>query len=909
MKYQRTPIASAVAIALLGMTGVAFAADEKPAEEIQVVGIRAAKQQAINVKKKADSRVEVISAEDIGKMPDKNVADSLARVPGVTISSASGTEGGFDENDRVSMRGTSPSLTQTLLNGHNVSSGDWFVLSQSGSVGRSVSFSLLPSSLVSQVVVRKSPEASLVEGGVTGSIDIITRRPFDFKKSFTAEASVGVVYADLPGETDPQLAGLVSWQNDAKTFGILVQAFSETRSLRREGQEILGYTALGPTNSIVKAIPGLNGVLVPNLIGATLFEQERKRQGGVIDAQFKVSSDITLGFNAYTSKLEAANYNRNYMMWGERIAQNAQQIPTSYTVKDGVMTSATWPGQKGVFYGVYDLISRPDAEATSNYWVFDGKFRINDALTLKGQFGSSEGHGKTPSQDIAEFLLDGSGANYQLNGTGSGANWSFPGVNPSSSKGWGYDWSFGNGTIDIKDTDKWGQLDGEYQLAYGALSGLKFGLRYAEHEKGNEGPITNQRPGACGNTLASPCTLTGIKTAGEYFNATAPGATYGGINTFGGNAPSDVWYYTADQMKTLANNFLYRPTDGSRQYWLAEYALKEKSTAAYLQANFEGEGWSANAGVRVVKTEESITNNVPWPATAPGAITTSLFGPFIRKTTDTSFTDVLPSANLKFDLRKNLTARVAISRTLARPDFGALAGSFDLSPPGSPAEVGGGTAGNPQLKPIVSTNFDFSLEYYFAPRSLASASFFLMDLKDYVGFGSKKITSLTQFTDKNTKRDFFADAVYDVTVPVNTGATVHGVELAYEAPLFGNFGINANYTYSKGREDGGKPLNGNSKNVWNLGGYYEDDMFNARLQYTFRSAFYSGIDRSNAYTQDDVGTLSGSLGLKVNDMLSFTFDAQNLNNPTLKYYSVTESAPRAFYKNGRQYYLNARVKF
>jgi iron complex outermembrane receptor protein len=87
------------------------------------------------IKRDADSHIEVISAEDIGKMPDKNVADSLARVPGVTISSASANEGGFDENDRVSMRGTNPSLTQTLINGHNVASGDWFVLNQVGTVG------------------------------------------------------------------------------------------------------------------------------------------------------------------------------------------------------------------------------------------------------------------------------------------------------------------------------------------------------------------------------------------------------------------------------------------------------------------------------------------------------------------------------------------------------------------------------------------------------------------------------------------------------------------------------------------------------------------------------------------------------------------------------------------------------
>src|SRR5205085_10849947 len=126
----------------------------------------------------------------------------LMRVPGVTTSSAGANEGGFDEKDRVSMRGTNPSLTQTLINGHNVSSGDWFVLNQSGTVGRSVSFTLLPSELVGKVVVHKSAEASLVEGGVVGSVDVITRKPLEFRDPFTGEVSVGAVYADRPDKTD-----------------------------------------------------------------------------------------------------------------------------------------------------------------------------------------------------------------------------------------------------------------------------------------------------------------------------------------------------------------------------------------------------------------------------------------------------------------------------------------------------------------------------------------------------------------------------------------------------------------------------------------------------------------------------------------------------------------------------------
>src|SRR5438128_8303131 len=223
MKFKQTPIASAVALALAGTALPALAQQtSRPAvmETVTVTGIRASVEKSLETKRNADSVVEVITAEDIGKMPDKNIADALQRVPGVTISSASGGEGGFDENDRVSMRGTNPSLTQTLVNGHPIASGDWFVLDQVGLVGRSVSFSLLPSEIVSQVIVRKSATADMVEGGVAGAVDILTRRPLDFRNKLSLEAAAGVVYADLPKKTDGQYNGLINWKNDANTFGV-----------------------------------------------------------------------------------------------------------------------------------------------------------------------------------------------------------------------------------------------------------------------------------------------------------------------------------------------------------------------------------------------------------------------------------------------------------------------------------------------------------------------------------------------------------------------------------------------------------------------------------------------------------------------------------------------------------------
>src|SRR6202166_1060732 len=297
-----TLIGTAVAIALFGRNSHAADAPQGPTqsgergdvEEIVVTGIRASVEQSLETKREATSVEEVISAEDIGKMPDKNVADSLTRVPGVTTSSASANEGGFDENDRVSMRGTNPSLTQTLVNGHGIAAGDWFVLNQVQQVGRSVSYTLLPSELVSQIRVQKSSSASLVEGGVAGSVDIITRKPLDFSNSFTLEASAGAVYADLPKKTDGQYSALGNFKNDANNFGIMVQLFSETRHLRRDGVEVLGYETIAPGSAVATAHPDLSGVQYPVEIGSAFFEQKRERNGGMVDLEIKPTDNLTL---------------------------------------------------------------------------------------------------------------------------------------------------------------------------------------------------------------------------------------------------------------------------------------------------------------------------------------------------------------------------------------------------------------------------------------------------------------------------------------------------------------------------------------------------------------------------------------------------------------------------------------
>ncbi|WP_226467661.1 TonB-dependent receptor [Luteimonas panaciterrae] len=868
-------------------------------DTVVVVGIRGSVEKSLDTKRNSVSHVEAVTAEDIGKLPARNVADTLQRLPGVNISSSSATEGGFDESDRISLRGTSPSLTQTLVNGHTVGTGDWFVLSQVQTVGRSVSYSLLPAEIVSQVVVHKSSEAKLVEGGSAGSVNIITRRPLQFADQITTEATFGEVYADLPGKTDPQFNGLFNWKSADDNVGVMLQAFYERRNLRRDGQEVVGgFSSIAADSAAATANPDLAGVLYPNLVGAVLFEQERTRKGGVLDIQVKANDNLTLGLNAFYSKLEADNYNRNYMMWTSQFAPNFAPLP-GYRVENGILTHAQYAPTNSdpiVPFGVYDQISRPNASSESKYVTADADWQVSDSFHLNMQVGKTEGHGRSPTQDVIELGTAGNaGASWTMNGYGNPLDWSLGGDNSSPSgirpqNGW----IFGGQGIDVLDEEKWAQADGEVTFLEGVLSSLDFGLRYSDHTRESLNEIAQ-----------GPNFATDWQNPANYptSHSNYPNDFGSGI---GGNVPGGIWYWTPEQLKQINAQFANRDPV-ARFYWADLYSVQEKTGAAYIQANFQGDRWSGNFGLRYVRTRADIDYNtgVPEKNTVQGPITGSAFGNYYKNRYENTYSKLLPSANFKYDLTDSLVLRLAGSQTLTRPDFSALAGSVSLDD-----LTHSGSGGNPELDPIISTNFDASLEWYFAPRALLAASVYSMRLKDYVTFGNEVRTYLDQQASQGGTQ-VFSD--YTVSVPVNTDARVKGVELTYEQPIGENFGISANYTYADSDSDGDKPVYGTSRNTYNLSGYFENELFNARLSYTHRSEFYAGVNRNDDFFQDSIGNLSASIGYKINDLVTVSLDGLNLNDPKLKYYSQVNGEgrklPYAFYENGRQYYLNFRFKF
>jgi len=955
MKTKLTPIAAATAVVLAGAIAapafaqsaaapapaastapVAPAAKEKEAvQTVEITGIRASMQQSLSQKRNAATHVEVITAEDVGKLPDKNVADSLQRLPGVTISSAGATEGGFDESDRVSMRGTNASYTQTLVNGHNVASGDWFALDQTstGAVGRSVSYTLLPSEVVGSVVVHKASEADLVEGGVVGSIDIITRKPLDFKKPFSAFASVGGVYADLPKKADPQANLLLNFKNDAGNLGLLAQVFYEKRHLRRDGVEELGYEQIAAGSPVALAHPDLANVWYPESIGAALFTQERTRKGGLLDLEFKPNNNVTLDLNGFYSKLEASNFNRNYLLWMTHFINKGGVAPTpangttpatpgspgqapdaGYVVstQNGVSTltsasfSPTDASGNTIQHGIYDQISRPGEGATTQFLDLDGDFRVTDNLRLTGKVGTSKGLGVTPSQDVLEADVKGTvpnGGQYSLNGSNNAPSFSFPGLNVSAaptSASYGLDWIFGANNVKVKDSEAWQQIDGEYSAEAGVLASIKFGARTNQHKRDALGAVNAGAKGGWDpSTWPTPVS--------NYPN------NFG--SSLGGSIPANIWYFTPAQLaafdaqyKNLGDGSFNSPT--SRNYPGFDYSVHETTTAGYVMADLEGNKWSGNVGVRLVRTTENVlfytsgSGNPNSPRPSAGAID-SAWGWWLPQAVNHAYTDPLPSANFRFELSKDLIGRIAASRTMTRADYTALAGSASLTPPAVDTGVGSGSAGNPNLKPITSNNLDATLEWYFADRALLSASLFYMDLTNYVSLGQTTGVYQTQ----TNQHPLGTPITYVLTTPVNSSAKVHGIELAWTQPIWAGFGVDTNLTALSYSTADGSPLVGASKLTYNASAFYENDLFSARLGWNHRSKFYSGLDRETAFSQAAVGDLTASLNFNVTKQIAVHLDARNLNNPKLKYYALNEQQPRSIYTNGRQYYLTASYEF
>jgi iron complex outermembrane recepter protein len=856
-------------------------AQQPVTEEITVVGIADSLREAVKVKHEATAIVDVVAAKDVNKLPDKNLAEAVQRVPGVVINRE------FGEGERVSMRGVAPNLVHTTVNGHNVAVADWFVLEQLAAT-RSFNYLLLPSEIIGLLTVYKSPTAELDEGGIGGTIDVKTRKPLDLKP-FAISGSLQGAYTDKSGSTDPNLSALVSWKNPEETVGVLFSAVIDKRDIRRDGVEVLGYFPQVGT-----------GVLVPSLIGSALFQQERERKAVNAELQFRPASHLELNLNGFWSRFGADNINQNYLAWGSNALGGGGTLTDATIVGNtavaGVISSAgNGTSGRGV---VYDAIDRK-AFAKTWYGDLDGTYTPNEQWSVHFDAGHTRADGDTESQPFVEF---GAPARFRYDLRGSTPQVQFLNLDPKNPSQMEFDFASLH-HITNEDSESYGYADAERFLNAGALKSVKFGLKYADHKRKTDFQATTY------GGFFVPLSSTGCGghacTAADFAAGLTPSDFLAGIAASG--TLSSYWSVNRGSVESILSNSF----DGTRIPNPPEvFSVEEKATAGYAMANVKAGKWKGNVGLRIVHTDQTSTGNIVGGA---GEIQNA-FGNFTHVSADRDYWDYLPSVTFARDLNEQVVLRVAAARTMARPDFTDVSPRVTLNPGALT-----GQGGDPNVDPFRANQADLSLEWYHGNDEILSAALFYKDIESFITDQPVQQSHLIQTDTPNLSLCTLSatpefpnrySCQFTINQRVNGGGgNVKGLELNALQKLGGGFGVQGNYTYSDAEADeAGLEIPGNSKHSGNIIGFYENARFGARLAYSYRSDFFVTFDRSTRLNQDSLKSLDASVAFDLYHGLTLTADGVNLTDEKIVQFASDRFRPRAVYDNGRYYFLGVRFQ-
>jgi iron complex outermembrane recepter protein len=915
----------------------AMAQDQSTAvDELVVTGIRGSLQQSLQSKRTADAVIDTITAEDVGKFPDKNVAEALQRVPGVSIQRE------FGEGERVSIRGTHPTLNRTLLNGHGIATADWFILDQL-KASRSFNYLMLPSEIVGKVDVYKSPQADLDEGGIGGTVNVQTRNPLDLPQ-FTASASAQAVWDEKADKVDPAGSALLSWHNDNSTVGLLGAVIYQKRTFRRDGIEFLGYTeralADPDTNEFYTAV-------VPDLIGSALFTQERERIGGNFGIQLRPSEGFEVNLTGLYSRMQADNLNQNYMAWVTQ-QQGAQPCadfddngvcvrqygPHDPVVKNGTLVSGEYdltPGANGAVFDAIDRLAHTETRSID----LDVSYQLNPQWKIHGKVGYTDAVGDTEGQPFWEtnaptgFTFDFRNGVPQVD---------FTDIDPTTADDeMSLGWAANNRVLNNDDEFyAFGDVERFFEGELGPFTSIKAGFKYTDHDREVDVTYGQRRallpwtgPGATA-CAGHPCSLADVAgglTPDDFLEGIAvPGTLSRYLMAdkklieaiYGSLPPPGVWedtnpVGTAPGCAGLLNCNHFGP--------LESFTLNERTFGGYLMGTFRGDNYRGNVGVRVVNTREQTTAwAVGVPPGTPGSVDNP-FGRIAPISFEKEYTDILPSMNIVFDLRPDLLLRVAAARVISRPDYAQMAGFVSLTP-----LTLRGSGGNPRLNPYRANQFDIGLEWYYAPQSLLAVDFFYKDISTFIVQGAgieRQPLELNDPTDPRITNPgnnctpagtniYTCD--YLIGRPINVGGgRQQGIEVNWQQPIWGGFGTLVNYTFLDSSSDSNVPIPGSSRHAGNITGYYENSRFSARVSWNYRSKFFVDYDVERGFRplyMDNTWQLDAAVQVNVTDQVAITFDAQNLTDNTIEeFYDDDKGRPARFYKNGRVFYAGVRAKF
>ncbi|WP_374386956.1 TonB-dependent receptor [Sandaracinobacter sp.] len=931
------------------------------AEDIVVTGFRASLDAALNVKRDETAMVDVIKATDIAAFPDTNLAESLQRIPGVTIDRDAG------EGRQISVRGLGPEFTRVRLNGIEALATTGGTDSSGGSNrSRGFDFNVFASELFSQITVRKSASADVEEGSLGATVDLQTARPFDYD-DFAFAVGGNLVWNDLSKDLTPRASALISKTFFDGKLGILVSGAYSKRKLFEEGFSSVRYDN-GPSSGGFCSPTGVTPV-VPNT-GATC---------GAAATGTPRLPNTPANVAAYQAASSAANFHPRLPRYG-RLTHDQQRIgltgaiqfePSDNTKFTGEILYADlkstrqedflqaisfsrnigqggksqtsvleteYDANGGLLYGRYNGV---DIRSESRFDELRTKFlqgtllweqKLADNLQLAVLGGTSSSRFRNPVQTTTTLdVANVNGYSIDFRGDDRLPEISYPfDVTSNSGAGLGLITSptgqitgseiriRPQGATNTFDTIRmdltWDMVPEEFSLKLGGAY-KKYGFDTWEYRRVNQSDTITALP--AGTTLADVTKL----LTGFGHNLDLPA-----------NTPTS--WLIPDLNKMAAAYDIYcnclksGAAGGPGDFTLSSItngnargnnrAVTEKDTSFYFQFDFAKELFGmplrGNVGMRYVKTEQSATG---YQAAGGGTAVT----------VDQTYEDWLPSMNLSLAVKPNFYVRFAAANVMARPSLGFL------SPGGSISTTGNLTitSGNPYLQPFRATTFDASFEYYFEDGGLIGVGLFYKDIGTYVQQLRTNVPyNQTGLPLSLLPPNFTGEEVFQVTTPVNTeGGPLKGFEINWQQPFtflpgkWANFGTLFAYTrvYSKIdyvtsptnqtiiRED----LIGLSPESWSGTFYYDGPKFDARVSASYRSAFLQrvpGQNNNDVEGKNSTLNVDFKLGYKLTEQLELTFEGTNLTDEfNDQFIGRDRNSPVVYHHTGRQLMFGARFTY
>ncbi len=887
-------------------------ADAVDLDTVTVTGIRRGIESAISVKRDATSIVEAVSAEDIGKLPDVSIAESIARLPGLAAQRVAGRA------QVISVRGLSPDFATTLLNGREmVSTGD----------NRSVEFDQYPSELISGVTVYKTPDAGLVGQGLSGTLDMQTVRPLSYGDRVIAVSgryqknSLGEAAGVDPYGNRFNVSFVDKFADD--TLGLAI-GYSHSDMPKQENQVGL-YEPWKDRNDDGTPLnrPGVPAyTFYSDGIKALRRTGNAKRDGVMATVQFRPNNAWTSTLDAFYTK--AKEYDTANQLEIHLGGYNGGYDPlylTDVVTRDGSFVS-------GVAHNVYPLVRgmynyREDsikAFGWNNEFTF-GEVRlvadVSWSKAVRDETNLENNLQLLPAPQLDSVRLDFAGGNFPR--FTPGRDYSDAGklflTNTIYGSGYGK-------TPHVDDELKGFKLALNFPApdALGWFSDIDVGANYADRSKDKTQAEGNINLGAQG--------ITSIAADLQYAPVDLGFAGAGRIPAW--NVPAAVARY-----------MVFKPTTTESYLIPKQWTVDEEIATLFLRANISTQIGSipvrGNIGIQGQRVDQSSHSNY-WDGSQP------VGNRVIPISEGSKYFKFLPSMNLAFELPAENTVRFALARQAARPRVDEMRASMEF---GVDTNTGrpGASGGNPRLDPWLANAVDLSWEKYFGNKAYVAAAVFYKDLKTYIYTEKRDGYDFTQQVDAWLEANAISlppgvvvDKTGTYTAPFNgSGGSLRGMELTASLPLdlfadaLRGFGVVASASFNDSSitippdpgavsSVGSAPimLPGLSKRVYNFTAYYENDGFEVRLNQRKRSDFIGEIGNFNGnrtlrYVKGE-NVLDAQLGYSFGSDtmfsgLSLYLQASNLTNSRYETYAGSKDRPLETVEWGRSYQIGVNYKF